>query len=240
MSKISSLLLIIMNLLLSISLSKAGEYGEFISCDGLNPEPRIIFKSSYGQLVHDISTPQKEIQSHSSQRPEKGFLIDGLATVEPQGTVKVISAQGITLDENNYCVLPREIEIYFGYQNPTIYVSKEYDRNSCRFSLIIRHEQTHQRINILTLQYFLPLFAQSITKAINEVKSVKVSSPEDAKTAILLLQKYYIAKITPIMEEFEKARNQEQMKLDNQTNYAMEINLCNQFDQLHQPEPKTP
>lgn len=51
--------------------SHAAEIGT-VSCDALNPNPHIIFKTSYGQLVHDISTPQHQIQVMSS-RPEKAF-----------------------------------------------------------------------------------------------------------------------------------------------------------------------
>lgn len=238
MNKTLCILLIIFNLLPSIKLCNATGYGEFISCDALNPEPHIILLTSYGQLVHDLSTSQQQIQNHASRQPEKGFLIDGLATVNPQYKIRISQARGIMLDENNYCILPDAITVYIGYQQPTIYVAKEYPKESCRFSVIIRHEQTHQRINILTLQYFLPLFEQSLSKAIREVKSVKVSSKEEAILALKLLQKYYVAKLTPIVEEFEKARIAEQLKLDNKTNYSMEDSLCRQFDLTHSGEPE--
>ena len=35
----------------------AWSYGESISCDAINPMPKITFKSSYGKLVHDLSQP---------------------------------------------------------------------------------------------------------------------------------------------------------------------------------------
>ena len=209
--------------------SHAAEIGT-VSCDALNPTPHIIFKTSYGQLVHDISTPQHQIQAMSS-RPEKGILIDGLATATTFGSIRINTAHGIKISDTDYCIIPDEIEVYFGYSNPTIYVAKEYPVDSCRFSLIIRHEQTHQRINILTMQYFLPIIRNAAEKIIRQARSVKISIPTDDRLALALLQRYYAIKLMPIIEKFNLAREQEHQKLDNSTNYAMEYNICNKFEQ---------
>ena len=209
--------------------SHAAEIGT-VSCDALNPNPHIIFKTSYGQLVHDISTPQHQIQAMSS-RPEKGILIDGLATATTLGSIRINTAHGIKISDNDYCIIPDEIEVYFGYSNPTIYVAKEYPVAGCRFSLIIRHEQTHQRINILTMQYFLPIIRSAAEKIIRQARSVKISTPTDDRLALALLQRYYAIKLMPIIEKFNLAREQEHQKLDNSTNYAMEYDICNKFEQ---------
>ena len=213
--------------------TNAWTYGEFISCDGLNPRPKITFKASYGELIHDLSTPQKEIQAKSSNTPEKGFFTAGLATLKTASSVWLKSVQIHKLDENHTCIMPKEIEISFMYKDPVIYVASEYDHNSCQFSQILRHEQTHQRINKLTLEYFLPLIYKTIKKTIKEVRSVKVPSPAYAQEGMKLLQKYYTIKLTPIIREYEKARLAEQKKLDNLTNYTMENELCEEFNRKH-------
>ncbi len=219
---------ILINLLSYVQTSQCGEI-RAPECDKLNPSPRIIFQTSYGQLVHDISTPQKQIQALSS-RPEKGILIDGLATAETIGSVRISKARGIKLDDGSYCILPQEVEVYFGYVNPTIYIAKEYPTDSCRFSLLIRHEQTHQRINILTLEYFLPLIKIAAQGIIQQSPSVKISTPQETKEALRNLQEYYIYMLMPLIEKFNLAREQEHRKLDNQTNYAMERDICTKFD----------
>lgn len=194
------LLLIFLLCLFPVSKTNAWTYGEFISCDGLNPRPKITFKTSYGELVHDLSTPQREIQSQSLHTPEKGFFTAGLATLKTASSIWLKSVEIRKLDKNHTCIMPKEIEISFMYKDPVIYVSSEYDHNSCQFSLILRHEQTHQRINKLTLEYFLPLIYKTIKKTIKEVRSVKVPSPEHAQEGMKLLQKYYTIKLTPIIQ----------------------------------------
>lgn len=209
----------------------AWSYGEFVSCDAINPKPKITFLTSYGQLIHDLSTPQREIERMAGGA-EKGFFVVGLATLKPQYQIWIKDVYVKTLDQNHACLLPSEIEIKFGYNDPLIYVSKEIDRNSCKFSQVIRHEQVHQRINILTLEYFLPLIDETIRNAISEVRAIKVSGTSDAeiRAGIDRLYKYYTARLKPIIDEFHKARENEQRKLDNIVNYTMESELCREFD----------
>lgn len=51
----------------------AWSYGEFVSCDAINPKPKITFLTSYGQLIHDLSTPQREIEHMAGAAPKKAF-----------------------------------------------------------------------------------------------------------------------------------------------------------------------
>lgn len=224
-------LLLIIFTIISIGLPSPSDSAEIriSECDQLNPEPKIIFKTSYGQLIHDLSTSQRDIQALST-RQEKGILVDGLATAETQGLVRINKAQGIKISNKSYCILAQEIEIYFGYLNPTIYIAKEHPLDSCRFSLLIRHEQTHQRINILSMQYFLPLLQNAATQIIKNSPTVMVNNTEDAHAALVDLQNYYIFMLLPLIERFNQAREQEHQKLDNQTNYAMESSICAVFD----------
>lgn len=215
--------------------AQAWSYGEFVSCDAINPRPRIIFKTSYGKLIHDLSTSMAGINAIASKSRnaahENGLLASGIAVASAEYYVHIKKGTAQVLDENAVCVLPEEIEIFIGYRNPLIYVSNEYPQQSCEFSHIIRHEQTHQRINKLTLEYFLPLLDETIREAISDVRAVKVINT-DASTiqeGLKQLNAYYIARLKPILEEFEKARLAEQLKLDNMTNYRNEWKVCKDF-----------
>lgn len=222
-------------MILLTSQTMAWNYGEFVSCDAINPKPKITFLTSYGKLIHDLSTSQSGIESLAGGASEKGFFVVGLATLSSNFQILVKKAFFKVLDENHICVLPSEIEIRVGFQNPTIYVAKEIDQKSCKFSQVIRHEQVHQRINLLTLEYFLPLIDETVRNAINEVRAVKVSSTSDGdlKAGAEQLYKFYFSRLNPILEELERARENEQKKLDNITNYKMESELCREFEEKH-------
>lgn len=140
------------------------------------------------------------------------------------------------LDAGATCVLPAEVEFFFGFKEPEIYVSKDLDKDSCRFSVVIRHEQVHQRINKLVLEYFLPLISDELQKAVRDVKAVKVSSPEQGEDGAEELMKYYQARLGPLITTFEKVLEKEQDKLDNLTNYQMEWELCRKYESEHPAE----
>lgn len=215
--------------------ANAWSYGEFISCNALNPMPAVTFKTSYGQLVHDFNLSTDEITAKASGA-EKGFFVDGLARVGTRSSFRLRRYTVRRLDAGATCVLPAEVEFFFGFKEPEIYVSKDLDKDSCRFSVVIRHEQVHQRINKLVLEYFLPLISDELQKAVRDVKAVKVSSPEQGEDGAEELMKYYQARLGPLITTFEKVLEKEQDKLDNLTNYQMEWELCRKYESEHPAE----
>lgn len=225
-----------MGLLLQANAAWAWSYGDFISCDAINPMPKITFVTSYGKLVHDLSQPLKTINANSSARAEPGWLTVGYATRSLQSSIWVKSAKVKKIDDKTTCVMANDIEIFLGYQQPMIYVAKEAQEDMCKFSVVIRHEQVHQRINKLALDYFLPLADEAIRKAIADVRAVKVSSPQEGQKALEVLSKYYHARLMPILDEMIKAVDAEQAKLDSLTSYKMQWDMCDKFKERQQRE----
>lgn len=211
----------------------AAGYGRFVSCNAMNPTPEIIFKTSYGKLKYDFSLNKEQLTEKSnlrSRQPEKGVYSAGFAPISFSSYIFVKQAEVKYLDDNNYCVLPTLVEAYLGFENPAIYVINDIPQNSCKFSQVLRHEQVHQRINKLTLDYFLPIYFKEVQKAVREVRAVKIHSREQAQEGMKQLSKYYKARMDPVFEEFAKAVDEEQKKLDNWVNYNAEDKLCREFD----------
>ncbi len=80
------------------------------------------------------------------------------------------------------------------------------------------------------LEYYLPLLSEEIHKAVREIKAVKVADRSQAKAGLDALEKYYIARLDPIMKTLQQTLDTEQGKLDNLTNYTMESRLCYEYD----------
>lgn len=218
--------------------AKAFSYGEFISCNDINPRPAITFTSSYGKLYHILSASTEQINQIAELKPEykeKGMFAEGLATAPIQMHLQIGTSYLQRLDDEYSCLMPQEVKIFVGYRKPEIYVSNTHDYQSCRFSVIIRHEQTHQRINKLTLEYYLPLIDKAIRNAVYEVRAVKVRTNDKASLdqGWEELYSHYIARLTPIVEELIRAREREHQKLDNLRNYKMEWDLCDKYDREH-------
>lgn len=219
--------------------AKGWSYGEFISCNSLNPMPSITLKTSYGRLVHDFNLSTKELTAKSSHK-EKGMFTEGLATRNVRYQFRLREVTVRRLDANATCILPAKVEFFFGYDKPEIFVSKDLDKSSCRFSVAIRHEQVHQRINKLVLDYFLPLIDKELRQAVRDVKAVKVANKQQAHDGMQLLMNYYDARLKPIVDKYKEVLEQEHDKLDNLTNYQMEWDLCKKYEKEHSDAIKKP
>ena len=132
------------------------EADRFFDCAGMQVPLRIIFKTSYGQLIHDVSTEEKSILNNNNNlKTEKLYLNSSYNSVQPYGYVTLTSALTEYISNNKTCIIPETIEVFIGYRDPMIYIAKEFRSKPCEFSVMLRHQQVHQQINIYTLQYLL-------------------------------------------------------------------------------------
>ncbi len=239
----NKLLIFSLAVLLTPLSANAWSLGEFMSCNDINPQPAVIFKSSYGKLIHDISQTPEFVINLGKDSPiikENGLLTAGVAPITTVTSFRINKAILKRLDNDYSCIMPEEIEIFIGYKNPLIYVSNKYDPQSCEFSQIIRHEQVHQRINKLTLEYYLPLLNKTLRNAIDEVKAVKIRTNDetDKQRGFKDLYAYYHSRIDPILNEFKKARDNEQKKLDNMNSYEHDWSICKRYKERVEIEEK--
>lgn len=221
----------------------AWNYGDFFSCDSINPNPQITLSTSYGQLVHDLSSNQKKIDKIQKTNgiKEKGYLQGGVSTAELTYNLRLSEIKTQYVDENATCVAPKNINIFVGYKNPTIYIANKYKPQSCEFSHIIRHEQLHQYINKIVLDAYLPLIEKIMRQAIQEKPSTKVPHRRVSKQGTLYLQNYYNAQLTALMEQMKKTLQQEHERFDKEYTYATESwDICRIYEKIHpQKEEKT-
>lgn len=199
------------------------------SCEQVHSQPKINFYTSYGKLEYDFSKDQMGISQIGMQHGviEKGIFANGLAT----GTLKweINVATSVKKGQNKqFCAIPAEIDFYMGFSSPTIYVSSDLRQGSCMYDLVLRHEQTHQQINIKTLEYFIPLFKQALHKISQEIPAEPLSghSQISLNIASKVIAQKYSERITPLIDVFKKELQIEQGKLDNSSNYAFENSIC--------------
>ncbi len=220
-------LFFILTILLGVQLSF--EAAAFNRCSELKPQPRLSFYTSYGKLEYDFSKDQMGITKVGMSYGviERGIFANGLAT----GTVKWevdVSSEGRRTNSGEICAYPVEIKFYLGFANPKIYVSRDLRKGTCMHDLVLRHEQTHQQINVKALEYFIPLFEQAIKKISQEIPA----EPVTAMSRLALsrgseqIAEAYSKRIEPLIAVFKKELEIEQGKLDNASNYAFENSIC--------------
>ncbi len=202
------------------------------SCSGLKVSPEIKVSTSFGQLRYDFSLNTDQITRLKAQNGyrESGLFIHGLATLTVHNEYEV-GVKRYPLDwGKGYCIVPVVVNIFVGYETPRIYISNELEPDSCRYNLVLLHEQTHQRINIATLKYFLPIFEKAAAKIVKNMKPVKITSKKQIDKAVEEITKEFSDKFDKVVDLFVKELAIEQGKLDNNINYSMETKLCREFN----------
>lgn len=196
-------------------------------CTSLDVNPKITIKSSYGKLNYDTSKTTDEITTIAKKfnLVETGLFASGLSTVNVTFDITINTFSNI-MGNSEFCVIPTEVIIFLGLEQPTIYISNELKQSSCQYNVVLRHEKVHQQINKSTLEYFLPLFKNSATSIIKNIKPVHVTDINNIKNATAELTKIYNKKLTPLIEYIKKEMLTEQQKLDNPNNYLYENSLC--------------
>lgn len=197
-------------------------------CSQIQSIPSVEFSTSYGKLRYDTTKNNQQVTAIAGSYgiAEKGLFAAGLATINVNFEIS-INTLGKIYGENNICVIPTNINIYIGYSDPVIYISKNLTPETCKYNVVLRHEQTHQQINKNALDYFLPLIQDAIKKIIPTVKPLNVSNTEEIDIATTELTQTYNRKIAPLIEVFKNELLKEQSKLDNHENYQHEEEICN-------------
>ena len=205
-----------------------------MDCSQIKSIPSVEFSTSYGKLRYDKSKNNLEITNIAKQYgiKEKGLFAAGLATINVNFEVSV-NTLGKIYGPKNICVVPTNINIYIGFSDPVIYLSKNLRPGSCKYNVILRHEQTHQQINAAALRYFLPKLKESIVAIIKNTPAIEIKNKRDGDRATQDLIKAYMRQMEPLVDYFKKELLREQKKLDNHKNYQMEGDLCRRFHEEH-------
>lgn len=160
------------------------------------------------------------------QSTDKNHDILGLATYS-LGTTLDFQIAKKTFKDGVTCFYPVNAELQIVMKNPTIYIAKNLRKGTCAYNVSLRHEQTHQQINIEVVEHYIPIMRDRFVEAVR--KHPVASRPKDdvsIEAAQESLKKRYMEAIKPLVDEIKNEAMAEHMKLDNEENYAFEQNLC--------------
>ncbi len=196
-------------------------------CSDVVVNPTVSLTSSFGTLSYNYEKNTAEITTlaHSLNISETGLFAAGLSTVNIDFDIE-INTMAHPIGNQAFCIIPTQIKLFLGLGSPTIYIAKELAQNSCQYNLVLHHEQIHQQINQITLEYYLPLFKQSATQIARSLKPLYITKSEEIKPSIKALTEEYNQKLIPLVNYIKKEMLTQQLKLDNPQNYLFESSLC--------------
>lgn len=198
-------------------------------CAKIVRKPKVELSVSYGKLKYDFSKSGRSLTrmhiKHYGGGVPAGKYVNGLATndLTTELTFKLTKN---TLNNGMTCVYPSVVELKVKIDNPTIYLAKEMEKNSCMYNIAMRHEQTHQQINVEAFDYYLPMIKSALLRA---VQNFPLMSGKADVSLVLAKKRFtdeYMNEVNPVLNELQNEIKTEQAKLDSQAHYDYEAALC--------------
>ena len=203
------------------------KYSLAIDCSDIDVNPQITVRYSFGKLSYDYSKNVAEItkMANDFNLVENNNFAEGLSTSNINFDISIkTSAHPIGI--KRFCVVPSQVDILLGLNNPVIYISNSLKKDSCKYNLVLRHEKTHQQINKTVLEYYLPIFKAAVTKIIQKNSASEINDTNLLESKTRELSQKYSSQIKPLVDFIKKETSNEHLKLDNPANYTFEGQLC--------------
>ena len=231
MKKIFFILIILNFVCLSPQASTTADTDLRAACEDLSVDPEIIFYTSYGKLRYDktLARPQLSALGRKFGIFEEGALASGLALVDVASEYQ-LNTESRPMINGAVCIIPQQLTVYIGFQNPVIYLARDLQPDTCLYNLVVRHEQVHQQINVNALEYFIPQIYQQVKGIVAAMRPMYVSTPKLAKSGTYDMTAFYAKQINDVVDNFKQAILAEQHKLDNRKQYQMESDICTNFN----------
>ena len=193
-------------------------------------DPEISITTSFGKIRYDHTKSRRTItRMHVNEfggKVSRGKFLNGLSTFEHELNLN-LKTRKQTLISGVTCVYPTSVNLYLGAgEDPVIYIARDYEKDTCMYNLVLRHEQTHQQINQSVLEYYLPIVKERFIDVVKKHSVAASTEDIDLEYAQNELQNIYLSVLNPLLEEIKAETNAEQSKLDNDKNYEYESLIC--------------
>ena len=189
------------------------------------PEVEIVY--NYGELKYDYSLSDEQLNERvRALYPDKiTHKINGLTELSPYIVVESSIMQ--TGSKSYLCYYPKKVRVIVGY-NPIVYIRNDLKKDTCRYNITMRHEQTHLDIGDLAMTEFLQNIKSSFPRIIKDVGVIvkpysdNVSANDNSKE----LNNLYRQQLSYMFERFVKGMVEQQMLIDTTESYNAEGMLC--------------
>jgi flagellar capping protein FliD len=196
-----------------------------------NP-PQINVDYVYGKLKVDSTKTSEELLELSKKINPlivKTHKIQGLTKLMFSTKIN-IETKAEMIDQDTVCVIPKVVNLHLYHNNPTIYLVNDLEPDTCRWNLVLRHEQTHLDIG----HYAFKQMAYELKKKLKSIIRLRGSRiynykeyiKDDQSVAENMLKDYEKSLRTTV-KILENKLLRKQAELDTAENYQKETKLCN-------------
>lgn len=184
---------------------------------GFGAEAQYDFTFPTPTIRHDLSTD--EIGRVSTQTLEANTKLPGLTDTKFHLETTYHFRSSRRWIKGGYEMWVNDLVVHFGFDEMTVYISKDYSEDSCQYQAVLAHEKEHVEAHRKVWNDFQPLLQQSVRRAVDipsdKMRGVFASEAEGRDK----IEKAISSVTDPVFEEFRKADNEAQAGIDSRSSY---------------------
>ncbi|ABC22583.1 hypothetical protein [Rhodospirillum rubrum] len=195
-------------------------------CAPASEQPKVVLVSGFGPVRQNFTRSGEDLAALLRQRAGAagrpvGHTVGLTDTrLDYQYSTRV---RAVPIAEGGVCAYLLELSIRLRYPLITVYVAREYRRDSCPFRTALEHEYGHVARYRQGYEGFLPVIKAAALQAIALNNPLRVASMAQAREAHVERLR---AVFDPLLETFNAEQRRRNLDLDTPENYARERARC--------------
>lgn len=148
----------------------------------------------------------------------------------PIGTRLEMTFETVPYQGSLYCLNSKKIEATF-FAEPTIYIARNFDRGSCEYKAVLRHEMKHVNEQKKLFHEYIPRYKwhlSEIAQKLPRLEPVSIQNVDEQKKYIF---NYIQTEMQKYQSEMLSVLAQRQQKIDTAEEYERVQNVCHRWDQ---------
>lgn len=188
------------------------------SCRGKSKSPDIAFEKLWPKVSYGNNKSSKDLDNLGRNRHHTSTNGPGRAGVTQRKSrfAYEMRLSSYRLSDGSHCMGIKKIKLRYGFDTMKVYIAKKYRKQECKYQAILKHENTHVKINADILDKFSKRFRDDMRAQINGINFRKGRNLKEVKKRI---GKEITADLNRQSRLFQKMLEKEHAKIDTSESY---------------------
>ncbi len=203
------------------------------------PAPQVVVTPHEDLIIYDYNQNRAAMNAlghdilagaHADARTYVGGLAHGVIATQMRANFQTMtqSQRGAAAGNGSGCIWITQVTVTLNYQ-PTIYVSREYQPETCYRRAVLEHEHKHVMIDRQLIQDYLPVLQQAAQTAAQATGVIGPVSEGELQAISGNLENQLSVQLKTAMDQLSAERNRRQAMVDTPQEYARVQAQCQQW-----------
>ncbi|MEH6403976.1 MAG: hypothetical protein V7750_11425 [Sneathiella sp.] len=195
------------------------------SCKGKIKSSTIAYEKRWPVVTYNNDKPTKYLDNLDRKRSHSRSNGSSRAGVTQRKShfAYEMRLTSLRLSDGSSCMGIKKIKLSYGFDKMKVYVANKYKKQTCQYKAILKHENTHVKINEDILEEFSKQFRKNMK---SKIDGMNVQRGRHLKKMKRQIGREISVKLKSQSELFQKMLDKEHSKIDTPENYKKIHGSC--------------